>query len=207
MNPTHSWAPAITISLLYHAVLLVLVTHNFSATNVGNSREQMITVELMGKTQTLVNKPRHVKSKPVAIAKLTREQVKTELPLVASSVTEESKLIGSIAEQISTDSENTLSGVDIQPLSKLTRTPAFLHKIEPVYPSAEQRAMGQAYVVAEVTIDDKGIVLEVRITKSAGEHFDNAVLEALKKSIFTPGFIDKKAVAVRVLVPFRFNLR
>jgi outer membrane biosynthesis protein TonB len=41
---------------------------------------------------------------------------------------------------------------------------------------------------------------------SAGKNFDEAVMEALKKSMFVPGYIDREAVAVRVLVPFRFNL-
>jgi protein TonB len=94
----------------------------------------------------------------------------------------------------------------IYPLSKLTRPPSFLRKIEPDYPAAERRAGSQASVLAEVTIDDKGNVLGVRIVKSAGKFFDDAVMDALKKSMFVPGYIDKEAVAVRVLVPFRFNL-
>ncbi len=62
-------------------------------------------------------------------------------------------------------------------------------------------------MLAEVTIDNKGSVVEVKIMKSAGNAFDTAVTEALKKSVFMPGYIGKEAVAVRVLVPFRFNLR
>ena len=72
---------------------------------------------------------------------------------------------------------------------------------------AERRAGSQAQVIAEVTIDESGRVKNIKIVKSAGTDFDNAVIEALNKSMFTPGFINREAVAVRVLIPFRFNLK
>lgn len=64
----------------------------------------------------------------------------------------------------------------------------------------------QANVLAEIAIDAEGNIQEVRIVKSAGAAFDAAVVEALKKSLFTPGYIGDKAVPVRFQVPFRFNL-
>jgi len=61
--------------------------------------------------------------------------------------------------------------------------------------------------LAEITLDANGKLLEIKILKSAGSYFDNAVIEAIKQSTFTPGYIEKQAVAVRVLVPFRFKLK
>lgn len=95
---------------------------------------------------------------------------------------------------------------EIQPLFRLTRQPKPLGKIEPAYPASERRAGIQANVVAEVTIDARGEVQDVRILKSAGSAFDTAVIEALRKSTFSPGYIGDKAVPVRFQVPFRFNL-
>jgi TonB family protein len=93
-----------------------------------------------------------------------------------------------------------------QPLSSLTRLPRFSKKIDAIYPATERRAGIQASVLAEIAIDAQGNIQEVRIVKSAGAAFDTAVIEALKKSQFTPGYIDDKAVPVRFQVPFRFNL-
>lgn len=95
---------------------------------------------------------------------------------------------------------------EIQPLFRLTRQPKPLGKIEPVYPASERRAGIQASVVAEVTIDSLGNIQNVHILKSAGNAFDAAVIEALRKSTFAPGYIGDKAVPVRFQVPFRFNL-
>lgn len=94
----------------------------------------------------------------------------------------------------------------IESISSLTRVPGPLKKIEAAYPAAERRAGMQAYVLAEVIIDAHGIVQDVHILKSGGNAFDAAVIEALKKSAFTPGYIGDNAVSVRISIPFRFNL-
>ena len=104
-------------------------------------------------------------------------------------------------------SQNAPSSTEeIQPLFKLTRMPSFQKKVEAIYPISERRAGIQANVLAEVTIDSKGIVQDVRILKSGGNTFDEAVKQALQKSQFNPGIIDGKAVGTRFQVPFRFNL-
>lgn len=95
---------------------------------------------------------------------------------------------------------------EIQPLFRLTRMPGFLQKVEADYPAQERRAGIQANVLAEVTINAQGNVLNVRILKSGGATFDDAVKQALQKSTFTPGMIDNKPVGTRFQVPFRFNL-
>lgn len=95
---------------------------------------------------------------------------------------------------------------EILPLFRLTRMPGFQQKVEAVYPASERRAGIQATVLAEVTINAQGNVLSVRILKSGGAAFDDAVKQALQKSSFTPGMIDNKPVGTRFQVPFRFNL-
>lgn len=95
---------------------------------------------------------------------------------------------------------------EAQPLFRLTRLPGFKRKLDAVYPSSERRAGIQAYVLTEVTIDSQGNVTNVHIVTSAGSAFDNAVIEALKKSVFSPGYIGDKAVPVRFQIPYRFSL-
>lgn len=101
---------------------------------------------------------------------------------------------------------NAAPSDSIQPLSSLTRMPSFSRKIEAVYPTSERRAGIQANVLTEVTIDAQGNVLDVRILKSGGTTFDEAVKQALQKSSFNPGLIEGKPVGTRFQIPFRFNL-
>lgn len=107
---------------------------------------------------------------------------------------------------VATQLPSTPPAEEIQPIFRLTRMPSFQQKIEAVYPTAERRAGTQANVLAEVTIDSLGKVIKVRILKSGGATFDEAVTQALQKSIFNPGMIEGKPVGTRFQVPFRFNL-
>jgi periplasmic protein TonB len=206
MSKLTTWTPPVAVSLLLHATLLVLVAYQMSAPRPDISQLQTITVELLGQTPTSVSKPQVQATKPVVPIQPVEEPVPAVNP-----VPPDLQADAAIPEQSGSSGEKSNAATESQPaavypLSKLTRPPAFLRKIEPVYPVAERRAGSQANVLAEVTIDDKGNVLGVRIVKSAGKNFDEAVMEALKKSMFVPGYIDREAVAVRVLVPFRFNL-
>jgi len=94
----------------------------------------------------------------------------------------------------------------IQPLFKLSRMPSFSRKSEPIYPASERRAGIQATVIAEVTINEQGKVLSVKILKSGGTNFDEAVKAALQQSEFSAGLIDGKPVGARFQVPYRFSL-
>jgi protein TonB len=204
MKTLTTWTPPVAISLLLHAALIALVTHQLSSSSRVKNQVQTITVALLGQTPTIENTPKiqpekSARPEPVPIVKTVPQESQT-----ANTTLEQTM---STTQEISSTTETKPSALVVQPLSKLTRPPAFLHKIDPIYPVAEQRAGSQANVLAEVTIDDKGNLREVRIIKSAGENFDNAVREALLRSAFVPGYIDKQAVAVRVIVPFRFNLR
>lgn len=208
MKTITTWTPPVAVSLLLHATVLVLVVSQMSAPPTEKKQLQTITVELLGQAPVSASKPQVQASKPVIPVQPAQEPA-----AVVSNVTQDiqanvaipEKAIPSSQESNSVTASQT-SAMAVYPLSKLTRPPSFLRKIEPDYPAAERRAGSQASVLAEVTIDDKGNVLGVRIVKSAGKFFDDAVMDALKKSMFVPGYIDKEAVAVRVLVPFRFNL-
>lgn len=213
MKNLTSWTPPVAISLLLHAAVIVLITHQLTKPSPVSNPLQAITVELQNSTTPAENK-QNLRS-PIQIEKKQTDPdpIKNEAEAVEKLIRDEAPINPAPSETANSEknrvnsAENAPTSLNIQPLNKLTRPPAFLRKIEPAYPRAEQRAGSQAYVLAEVTIDDMGKVLEVKIAKSAGTAFDNAVIEALTKSIFSPGYIDKEAVAVRVLVPFRFNLK
>jgi TonB family protein len=204
MKTLNTWTAPVAISLLLHAAVIALVTHQLPGSGPVKSSAQTITVALLGIAQPTEKKPQVQPKQP---AKPEPAPIATAVPQVTQTTITTPEQTSTPNQESNVATESKPSSLVIQPLSKLTRPPAFLHKIDPVYPVAEQRAGSQANVLAEVTIDNKGEVLDVRIVKSAGKHFDEAVMEALKKSMFVPGYINKEAVAVRVLVPFRFNLR
>lgn len=211
MNIFANWSLPVAVSLLLHAMLIALVSYQPSSTSQNNNL-QTISVELQGLAAAPQSKPPVQKEKSIlALKPLKEPATKEAIPLVDTVQTEPASTTP-LPEPAPPQSDSTATGqqqpgLNLQPLSKLTRQPAFLQKIEPVYPGSEQRAGSQAQVIAEVTIDENGKVQRVKIVKSAGIHFDNAVIEALNKSMFTPGYINREAVAVRVLVPFRFNLK
>jgi len=211
MNIFANWSLPVAVSLLLHAMLIALVSYQPSSTSQNNNL-QTISVELQGLAAAPQSKPPLQKEKSIlALKPLKEPATKEAIPLV-DTVQAEPTSTAPLPEPAPPQSDSPAAGqqqpgLNLQPLSKLTRQPAFLQKIEPVYPGSEQRAGSQAQVIAEVTIDENGKVQRVKIVKSAGIHFDNAVIEALNKSMFTPGYINREAVAVRVLVPFRFNLK
>lgn len=209
-----TWAPPVAVSLLLHAALFTLLTHPLSNNRPVSLQAQAITIELSGKSSPMISKPSLPKEPPHRIKYLAPKPDTVRTAIVENTSPEKSHTTTTLPEQSSTNehavnstSETLQPNLNIQPLNKLTRHPSFLHKVEPIYPRSEQRAGSQAYVLAEVTIDKNGKVHKAKIIKSAGTSFDQAVMDALEKSIFVPGYIEHEAVAVRVLVPFRFNLK
>ena len=206
MQKLSAWALPVAVSLLLHTLAIVLVNYQLSSSSTVIKQVQTINVGFLEQISPSEKKPQPKKNNPPVKPAPEPVPITPVKPEIKETSTETAPIVETRPTP-ETPASSQLSGLNVQPLSKLTRPPAFLHKIDPVYPVAEQRAGSQANVLAEVTIDDKGNVREVRIIKSAGENFDNAVREALLRSAFVPGYIDKQAVAVRVIVPFRFNLR
>jgi TonB family protein len=220
MNKTFTtWAPPVASSLLLHTALLTLIFFRLSVSNpvpveVVNQPVQSLSVQLNIATVRLNSKPLPPKNTPLIEPKPVVIATPAESPIIVPEVIPEKnepEITPSVDRQpITPDLPPTItsnaSSQTIYPLSKLSRAPGYSNKIEPVYPNAEKHSGSQATVQAEVTIDEKGNVTEVRIVKSAGIYFDNAVIEALNKSHFKPGYLNQDPVASRVIVPFRFKL-
>lgn len=94
-----------------------------------------------------------------------------------------------------------------QAFYKLTRLPSFRSRSEPVYPDTERMTGGEARVLAEIYINEHGIVDDVAIKKSGGKLFDKAVIDAVRKSSFHPGYMREKAVATVIQIPYLFKLK
>jgi TonB family protein len=94
-----------------------------------------------------------------------------------------------------------------QPYYKVSKLPAFKVKVDPVYPPTERASGNEARVVAEIFLNKFGSVDKIEIIKSGGTLFDNAVIQAIHDSSFTPGYKNSEPVPVKVQQPYVFRLR
>ena len=210
MDNLTSWKVAVATSLLLHLSALLIVLLNTSNVNQTADSSQILSVELFNqqvletkiqaKVQVKENKTKSVTQDAISEVKISKEVDKVENNQPPQKGVEEN--ISATGKE-----ETKQSIVNVYPISKLTRPPGFIRKIEPIYPGSEQKAGSQAIILAEVTINELGNVIDVKIVKSASPTFDQAVLDALQKSKFSPGYINQEAVTVKVIVPFRFSLR
>ncbi len=84
--------------------------------------------------------------------------------------------------------------------------PRFLHKTMPVYPPLAKRLQKEGNVLLRLTIDERGLPVNVEIVKSAGFGFDEEAVKAVQSSTFVPAKKEGKPLACKVLLPIRFIL-
>ena len=87
-----------------------------------------------------------------------------------------------------------------------TQKPRFRKRKEPKYPELARQAGKEGVVILEATIGTDGIATEIKVVEELGHGFDEAAVAALKDSRFVPAKKDKKDVAIRIRIPYRFEL-
>lgn len=75
----------------------------------------------------------------------------------------------------------------------------------PVYPKEAQGAGIQGTVLAEILVNEAGIVTDARIVRSI-PLLDEAALQAVREWRYDPSIVDGKAVPVRMTVNVSFTL-
>ena len=75
-----------------------------------------------------------------------------------------------------------------------------------VYPVAAKEAGIQGKVLVKTIIDEKGDVVETEVVQGVDADCDNAAMDAIKKTKFTPGIKDNKPVKAEVTIPVMFKL-
>lgn len=88
----------------------------------------------------------------------------------------------------------------------ITRPPDELSPVRPEYPEWAQDQGVTAVVVAQVTIDAGGSVVDVRIVRSGGKDFDRSARAALVAARYRPYVKDGKAVPAVFERRFDFQL-
>ncbi len=76
-----------------------------------------------------------------------------------------------------------------------------------VYPEIAKRAGIQGKVYVKTFIDENGGVIKTEIVKGIGSGCDEAAMDAIKKTKFTPGKQRGKTVKVQVMIPIMFKLQ
>lgn len=94
-----------------------------------------------------------------------------------------------------------------QAFYRLTKIPSLRSRAEPVYPNTERMTGNESRVLAEIYLDERGAVDDVTIKKSGGRLFDKAVIDAVRRSTFHPGYMGEKAVPTVIQIPYIFRLK
>jgi TonB family protein len=92
------------------------------------------------------------------------------------------------------------------PAAVLTTQPKLLRKITPEYPEKMKELGIEGRVFVEVTVDEKGKVVEAKLLKGLHPDLDAVALAAARTLIFSPATINGKSVKTKIPVPFAFVL-
>ncbi|MEJ5301231.1 MAG: energy transducer TonB [Thermodesulforhabdaceae bacterium] len=84
--------------------------------------------------------------------------------------------------------------------------PSFKNMVKPEYPEFARRLGQEGYVLLKVLVDETGRVKKAEVVKSAGRAFDEAALEAIKRSTFYPAREKGVPIPCYVKIPIRFQL-
>ena len=93
------------------------------------------------------------------------------------------------------------------PFFKVMKLPEFKVQVRPAYPPRAKLSGIEATVIVEVYIDVNGRPRKTVVIKSGGAEFDQATMEALSNSLFSPALSkDGTIVPVRVRIPYKFEI-
>ena len=92
------------------------------------------------------------------------------------------------------------------PFYRVEKRPAFLYKAPLQYPIQAKRQRIEGVVIVEVDIDENGSIFALRVAKEEGFGLDEAAIDMLRQSRFSPAIIDGRPVAVRMRFTIEFKL-
>jgi len=97
---------------------------------------------------------------------------------------------------------------DIRPPIKLSdiTPPRFKNLQKPIYPIEAKRAQKEGTVFLLATIDENGMAQDIKALTQLGFGFEEASIEALKKSTFHPATREGKPVSYLARIPYEFLL-
>ena len=91
------------------------------------------------------------------------------------------------------------------PVGGLVLPPKRIVEVAPIYPPIALAARTEGLVILQATIDEEGIVREVKVLRS-DPLFDQAAMDAVKQWRFTSPMLNKQKIPVVMTVTVTFNL-
>jgi len=76
----------------------------------------------------------------------------------------------------------------------------------PEYPANLKRAYVAGLVVVELSLDDKGKVIDAQVVKSNQPKLESYAVSAVKRWAFKPALKDGAPISCRISVPIQFSL-
>ncbi len=92
------------------------------------------------------------------------------------------------------------------PAFQLSALPVYKSKVNPKYPEELKSEELEGEVILEVTISEKGEVLEVKVKASDHDLFTRSAVAAMKQTRFTPALKNGMPVPARIDIPIKFML-
>lgn len=92
------------------------------------------------------------------------------------------------------------------PFYRVEERPEFVTRAPLRYPAQASRQRIEGVVIVEADIDARGRIVDTRIVREAGFGFEEAAIEMLMGSVFSPAIIGGRPVAVRMRFTIQFRL-
>jgi protein TonB len=161
------------------------------------------------------NKPTEEKTKGDEKSNLPKAPPKLPDPIETQLIVEEAvdKQEPKIEEEISTPPPKEVVEESVEPtffvaVEEMPELIGGLHGIQEKikYPEIAIRARVEGKVYVKAFVDEKGNVVDAEVVKGIGAGCDEAALEAILKTKFTPGKQRGKPVKVQITIPVQFKL-
>ena len=94
----------------------------------------------------------------------------------------------------------------VRSIAQVSQLPQFKTQVKAAYPDGAKRAGIEGVVILQVDIDATGAVMDVQVVQGLGSGCDEAAVEAMKQSTFTPAYAGTDPVPVRIRIPYRFKI-
>ena len=88
----------------------------------------------------------------------------------------------------------------------LPSLPRYKKQVKPAYPEEAKKAGKEGRVALQATIDVNGLPQNIKALTQLGFGFEEAAIEALKKTTFHPATRNGKPVSATVKIPYEFKL-
>lgn len=149
------------------------------------------------------------------VVKIEASKSLTESLSAPSSLTGDLKSLsaGVVSESSSGDGGmnisqgNSSGGALVQDTGGENRVARAIQVVNPVYPQSAQARGIEGFVILEMAISERGLVMEANVISSKPQGlFDQVAIEAVKKWTFEPGIENGKTVVSRIKQKVNFEL-